>query len=412
MNRPRLFLSAVSNELRTARKQVAATVRNLGFDPVSQDDFPTGHGELRQWLREQIDSCEGLIQLIGHGYGAEPPEVDPEYGRISYTQLEFLYARHQGKKTWVIIIGEGCTRDKALDELDLPPENSHPDPAGYQTDRLELQKDYIARLKKENHLRHYVNSDTELELRIYKLQDKLKLLRQQFEEWQTQTTKRLDELAQITTAKIRIHLQQTAEETHQRELAEAVVVKDWQERQRLREAADNAHEVRLSRIEELASSFSEIEGRGTATTFFQEMKRILAEQGVDEAIAYVAAQRASILRTVHARAAATRERNRADLKPLLQTAGLYEQKGQADEARALYSEILAAEPDWPEALHTAFWFHIDQGDNARNRTTLGNAWLTMRRPTAWPCTLQRPIPATARGSATCRYPITGSAMSP
>ena len=98
MNRPRLFLSAVSEELRTARQTVAATVRTLGFDPVSQDDFPTGYGELRQWLREQIDSCEGLIQLVGHGYGAEPAEVDPDYGRVSYTQFEFLYAGLRGKK--------------------------------------------------------------------------------------------------------------------------------------------------------------------------------------------------------------------------------------------------------------------------------------------------------------------------
>lgn len=98
MNRPRLFLSAASEELRSARKDVAATLRTLGFDPVSQDDFPTGYGELRKWLREQIDSCEGLIQLVGRGYGAEPPDVDPDFGRVSYTQLKFLYARRQGKK--------------------------------------------------------------------------------------------------------------------------------------------------------------------------------------------------------------------------------------------------------------------------------------------------------------------------
>jgi hypothetical protein len=54
MKQPRLFLSAVSEELRTARKTVAATVRTLGYDPVSQDDFPTGYGELRQWLRPRF----------------------------------------------------------------------------------------------------------------------------------------------------------------------------------------------------------------------------------------------------------------------------------------------------------------------------------------------------------------------
>ncbi len=60
MNRPRLFLPAVSEELRNARNDVAAPIGTLGFDPVSQDDFPTGYGELRQWLRMQLDSCEGL----------------------------------------------------------------------------------------------------------------------------------------------------------------------------------------------------------------------------------------------------------------------------------------------------------------------------------------------------------------
>jgi hypothetical protein len=177
----------------------------------------------------------------------------------------------------------------------------------------------------------------------------------------------------VNTEKIRAHLMQTAGETHRRELAEADAVKDWKERQRLREAADNAHAARLSRIEELASSFAEIEGQGTATSVFQEMTRILAEQGVDEAIAYVATQRSYILKTVRARAAAARERNRADLQPLLRTAGLHEAKGQAAEARALYTDILAAEPDWPAALHASFWFLIDQGDIAQLRTTLADA---------------------------------------
>ena len=384
MNRPRLFLSAVSEELRTARKAVAATVRTLGFDPISQDDFPTGYGELRRWLREQIDSCEGLIQLVGHGYGAEPAEVDPDYGRVSYTQLEFLYASAKGKKTWVIVIGEDCTRDKPIDQLDLPREVASPDPAGYQAERRKLQQDYIARLTRENHLRHTANNDTELENIALRLRDELGKLRRQWEEWlkedaafKARATARLDELsetARLTTEKIRAHLLQTAEETHRRELAEADAVKDWKERQRLREAADNAHAARLSRIEELAASFAEIEGRGTATSVFQEMTRILAEQGVDEAIAYVATQRSSILKTVHARAAAARERNRADLQPLLQTAGLHEAKGQAAEARALYTDILAVEPDWPEALHAAFWFLTDQGDIARVHTTLVDAW--------------------------------------
>jgi len=84
-------------------------------------------------------------------------------------------------------------------------------------------------------------------------------------------------------------------------------------------------------------------GRGTASSVFSEMTRIVTEQGVDEAIAYVAEQRPSIMKAVHAR----RKQNRADLQPLLQAAGLHEAKGQAAEARSLYTDILDVEPDWP-----------------------------------------------------------------
>jgi len=395
MDRPRLFLSAVSEELRTARQAVARTVRTLGFDPVSQDDFPTGYGELRQWLREQLDSCEGLIQLVGDGYGAELPEVDPEYGRVSYTQFEFLYAHKQKKKTWIIVIGKDFTRDKPFDQLDLPRDPGHPDPTAYQAERRTLQQNYLAQLKQENHLRHTANNPTELDNIVLRLRDELRELRRRAAEGERRLTKLavatllgllalggigwwgyqqlergVQEVGVVNTEKVHAHLLQATEDTHRREVAKAEAAPDWKTRQRLREAADDAQRVRLSRIEELAISFAEIEGRGTATNVFQEMTRILTEQGVDEAIAYVGTQQAFILQTVRARATTIRERNRADLQPLLQTAAMHQAKGQSTEARNLYTEILAVEPDWPEALHGAFGFHVDQGDLTRVRTTL------------------------------------------
>ena len=376
----------------------AATVRTLGFDPASQDDFPSGNGELRQWLRAQLDSCEGLIQLVGHAYGAEPPEADPEYGRVSYTQFEFLYARKQNKKTWVIVIGKDFGRDKPPDQLDLPRDPDHPDPTGYQAERRQLQQEYLARLKRENHLRHTANSDIELQNVVLRLRDELGELRQRAERKERRLTalviaillglvvlggigwwgyhqlqSGVQQVGVMNTEKIRAHLLQTAGETHRRELAEAEAATDWKKRQPLREAADNAHAIRLSRIEELAVSFSEIDGRDTGTSVFQEMTRILTEQGVDAAISYVDTERASIFQTVRARAAAAREHNRADLLPLLQTAALQQAKGQAAEARTLYTDILDAEPDWPEALHAFFLFLADQGELARVRTTLADA---------------------------------------
>ena len=403
MNRPRLFLSAVSSELRTVRQRVAATVRTLGFDPVSQDDFPTGHGELRQWLREQIDTCEGLIQIAGEGYGAESREVDADYGRVSYTQFELLYARRQRKKTWLIIAGEQVQRDTPLEQLDLSPVESNlpapdTDPAACQAERHRLQHDYIARLQAENHLYHLANNDTVLENIVLRLRDELGELRRSAERQQRrlaatvvailcvvilltgggwwayqQIDTGMQQIAVVNTEKIRAHLRETVEETHRRELDDAEKATDWQQRQRLRDAVEAAHATRLAKIDELAASFAEIEGRGAATSVFQEMTRILTNQGVDEAIAYVASQRPAILQTVRARVAAARERNRADLQPLLRAAALLENKGQPTQARTLYADILSAEPDWPDALHDFIRFLVNQGDEASVRTTQDDA---------------------------------------
>ncbi|MGO9118669.1 MAG: DUF4062 domain-containing protein [Desulfomonilaceae bacterium] len=380
MNRPRLFLSAVTEELGAARRTAAAVVRNLGYDPVSQDDFATGHGELRQWLREQIDSCEGLIQLVGRGYGFEAPDPDPEFGRVSYTQFEFLYAAKQGKKTWLCILKDTYPRDKPTDRLDLPYDQDHPDSRGYQAERRKLQQDYIARLRAKNHLWHDVDTPDKLELKIHKMRDELGELRKRYERQTKELTAGIkavhaavQEASVVNTEKIRAHLLQTVEETQRRELAEADMANDWKEREHLRKVAETAHAGSLSGIDDLAASFAEITGSGTASNVFQEMDRILREQGVDEAIAYVGTQRASILETVRTRSAATHERNRAQLQPLLQTAGLFQSRGQSSEARGLYSDILAAEPDWPEALHGKFWFLVAQGDVAVVRATLADA---------------------------------------
>ena len=178
----------------------------------------------------------------------------------------------------------------------------------------------------------------------------------------------------ITREKIRAHLLESAERTHQSALAEAEKAKGWEERERLRKAAEQAHAGRLSRIDELAASFAEIEGTGRSTQVFDEMTRILAEEGVDQALAYVATQRPSILEKVKARAAAAREKNRADLLPLLKSAQLQADRNQPAEAARLFADILALEPDWPDALDAEFWFLITQGDHAFNHATLAEAF--------------------------------------
>ena len=346
MSQSRIFVSAVTHELRSSREIVARTLRRMGLEAVSEEEFRTGYGELGRWLREEIKTCEGVIQIVGRGYGAEPPFPDPEFGRVSYTQFEFHYAKKLGKKTWIITTGDQFERDTPTEKLDLPNDPSNCDLAQWQAERRRWQTEYLEGIRLENHLRHHAENKVELENVIFRIQT-----------------------ARITTEKIRAHLLQTVEETYHRENGAADQAITWKERKSLKEAATAAHAWRLGRIEDLASSFAEIEGRGTATNVFKEMSRILSEEGVDEAIAYVAAESPAILVRIRARIDATRSQNRNDLEPLLQVAALNENKGQHEAARAGYQEILAIEPTWPNALERYFWLLVNRGDEARIRST-------------------------------------------
>jgi hypothetical protein len=120
MNQPSVFISCVSPEFRQTRSKVANILTGLAYTPVFQEIFGTQSGDLRQVLRDKIDACAGLIQIVGYAYGAEPPTVDAGYGRVSYTQFEFLYAREKTKKTWLLFPGDACTRDTSVEGLDLP----------------------------------------------------------------------------------------------------------------------------------------------------------------------------------------------------------------------------------------------------------------------------------------------------
>ena len=62
---PVIFISAVSSELRSARQLVANTLAFLGHEPEWQDIFGTEEGDLRTVLRRRIDSCKGVVQLVG-----------------------------------------------------------------------------------------------------------------------------------------------------------------------------------------------------------------------------------------------------------------------------------------------------------------------------------------------------------
>jgi tetratricopeptide (TPR) repeat protein len=166
--RPTIFISAVSRELRSARQLVANTLTFLGYQPIWQEIFGTESGDLRDLLRRQIDQCKGVLQLVGQCYGAEPPSVDPQLGRVSYTQYEALYARQRGKKIWYLFIDER-----------FPTESCESEPEELR----DLQAAYRRRLQADTHLFHALTSSEALEASVLKLRNDLTRLRRGVKQW-------------------------------------------------------------------------------------------------------------------------------------------------------------------------------------------------------------------------------------
>jgi cell division protein FtsB len=166
--RPAIFISAVSRELKSARQLVANTLTFLGYDPECQDIFGTEEGDLRAVLRRRIDSCKGVVQLVGKCYGAEPPGIDQQFGRVSYTQYEALYASSKRKKVWYLFLDESFPSDPHEEEAE---------------EKEKLQSAYRARLKADIHLYHPLGSREGLEASVLKLRDDLIRLRRGVRRW-------------------------------------------------------------------------------------------------------------------------------------------------------------------------------------------------------------------------------------
>jgi len=166
--RPAIFISAVSSELRSARQLVANTLTFLGYDPEWQEVFGTQEGDLRAVLRRRIDSCKGVVQLVGQCYGAEPLVKDEEFGRVSYTQYEALYAKKRRKRVWYLFLDDG-----------FPVDPHEPE----DQSRQDLQTAYRTKLRTDIHLYHPLESKEGLETSVLKLRDDLTKLRRGAKRW-------------------------------------------------------------------------------------------------------------------------------------------------------------------------------------------------------------------------------------
>jgi hypothetical protein len=168
IGQPRIFISSVSKELRTARQMVANTLQFLGYEAEWQDIFGAEAGDLRANLRERIRACDAVLQLVGQCYGAEPPVIDEQFGRISYAQYEVLFARQQKKKVWYLII-----------EPEFPADSHEAEPAELRV----LQTSYREKILQREDVHYSVANHDVLKVKVLELRDELAALRKRQRRW-------------------------------------------------------------------------------------------------------------------------------------------------------------------------------------------------------------------------------------
>jgi len=128
----RIFISAVSGELKSYRGEVARVLRRKELEVRDQEHFRQGPATLLQQLSAYIQKCDAVIFLVGERAGAFPSDdqvsalgaipIFEQYRqesgqpRASYTQWEFLLAKHYGKHTYVFFTGKGFSPGNPDDE--------------------------------------------------------------------------------------------------------------------------------------------------------------------------------------------------------------------------------------------------------------------------------------------------------
>src|SRR5271168_5028083 len=107
----RVFISAVTRELGSVRKLVKKGLEDNDYHAVEQDNFPPDYRDLKDKLRQRIASCDAVVHIAGHCYGAEPQERPADAPRRSYTQLEYDIALELGKPVYVFLTGDKFPAD-------------------------------------------------------------------------------------------------------------------------------------------------------------------------------------------------------------------------------------------------------------------------------------------------------------
>ena len=173
MNPPKVFISATSGDLRSARQIVKETLLTINCHPVEQTNFEPDARTLEKLDREKLEDCQALIHIVGFRYGAEPgpATLPPGTARRSYTQLEYHVGRRLQAER-----GDGHFRVYVFLCPEGFPFDAEPDTES--ADVRQLQQQHRENIRKGPHRYEEPQNKQEIQARILALQEQVISLEQ------------------------------------------------------------------------------------------------------------------------------------------------------------------------------------------------------------------------------------------
>ena len=159
MNPPKIFISATSGDLSSARQIAKEALLTINCHPVEQTNFEPDWRSVTDMLCGKISDCQALIYLVGFRYGAEPDPatLPPGTPRRSYTQMEYHLARAMGLRVYTFLLPETYP-------FDVPAKGETPE----QTQLLTAHRSLI---QSSPHLYEKPANDLDLRTRIIALRE-------------------------------------------------------------------------------------------------------------------------------------------------------------------------------------------------------------------------------------------------
>ncbi len=112
--RYQVFVSSTYVDLVEERQKVTQTLMGMDCIPAGMELFPAADEEQFEFIKKVIDDCDYYLLIVGARYGSLSEEG------ISYTEMEYNYAKEKGIK--VIALIHGSPDDLPTNKTDKNPE--------------------------------------------------------------------------------------------------------------------------------------------------------------------------------------------------------------------------------------------------------------------------------------------------